>query len=139
MDLVSIKASESTDIYSVGNFSRLSLVFTFKRRLSLFITETYIPSIMIVALSWISFWINYKAAPARVALCITTVSSGFIQLRGALNTNYIRVTVFVRGCCSSDQNVWDTVLLEELFYLLPNQAIFNLSNNVYGVWRERYL
>ena len=48
-------------------------MFTFKRRLSLFITETYIPSIMIVALSWVSFWINYKAAPARVALCITTV------------------------------------------------------------------
>ena len=51
-----------------------SLVLTFHRRLSLFITETYIPSIMIVALSWVSFFINYKAAPARVALCITTVS-----------------------------------------------------------------
>lgn len=60
--------------YISGNYSRLSLVFTFKRRLSLFITETYLPSIMIVALSWVSFWINYKAAPARVALCITTVS-----------------------------------------------------------------
>ena len=35
---------------------------------------------MIVALSWVSFFINYKAAPARVALCITTVSiSWFLQ------------------------------------------------------------
>ena len=63
-----------------GNYSMLSLVFKFHRRLSLFITETYIPSIMIVALSWVSFFINYKAAPARVALCITTVSiSWFLQ------------------------------------------------------------
>ena len=46
----------------------------------MFITETYIPSIMIVALSWISFWINYKAAPARVALCITTVRTQLEQI-----------------------------------------------------------
>lgn len=69
-----------TVIFFSGNYSRLSLTFTFKRRLSLFITETYIPSIMIVALSWISFWINYKAAPARVALCITTVRTQLEQI-----------------------------------------------------------
>lgn len=91
MDLVKIQSSETTDVYSTGNYSRLSLTFTFKRRLSLFITETYIPSIIIVALSWISFWINYKAAPARVALCITTVLT-MITLTAAVQNSLPRVT-----------------------------------------------
>ncbi|XP_022809881.1 gamma-aminobutyric acid receptor subunit beta-3-like [Stylophora pistillata] len=91
MDLVRIKGSETTDVYSTGNYSRLSLTFTFKRRLSLFITETYLPSILIVALSWISFWINYKAAPARVALCITTVLT-MITLTAAVQNSLPRVT-----------------------------------------------
>src|SRR6185503_3384526 len=38
-----------------------------------FIFQTYMPSILIVALSWVSFWINHEATSARVALGITTV------------------------------------------------------------------
>ncbi|XP_073251763.1 gamma-aminobutyric acid receptor subunit beta-3-like [Porites lutea] len=91
MDLISIRSFRSKDVYSRGNYSMLSLVLTFHRRLSLFITETYIPSIMIVALSWVSFFINYKAAPARVALCITTVLT-MITLTAAVRNSLPRVT-----------------------------------------------
>lgn len=35
--------------------------------------QTYLPSILIVMLSWVSFWINHEATSARVALGITTV------------------------------------------------------------------
>ena len=72
-------------------------MFTFKRRLSLFITETYVPSIMIVALSWVSFWINYKAAPARVALCITTVGL-FNTINLMHDWDFDYPVVFVREC-----------------------------------------
>ena len=30
--------------------------------------QTYLPSILIVMLSWVSFWINHEATSARVAL-----------------------------------------------------------------------
>ncbi|KAG7248435.1 hypothetical protein CRUP_036882, partial [Coryphaenoides rupestris] len=33
-----------------------------------FILQTYMPSILITILSWVSFWINYDASAARVAL-----------------------------------------------------------------------
>ena len=33
----------------------------------------YIPCILIVILSWVGFWIDYRSTPARVALGITTV------------------------------------------------------------------
>ena len=38
-----------------------------------YLIQMYIPSLLIVILSWISFWINMDAAPARVGLGITTV------------------------------------------------------------------
>ena len=44
-----------------------------KRRIGYFLIDTYVPSTIIVIISWISFWINPDTAPARVALGITTV------------------------------------------------------------------
>ena len=57
----------------LGNHTSLIAVFTFKRRIGYFLIETWIPSSIVVAISWVSFWISPKAAPARVALGITTI------------------------------------------------------------------
>ncbi|OUC43715.1 Neurotransmitter-gated ion-channel transmembrane region [Trichinella nativa] len=35
--------------------------------------QIYIPSMLIVIISWVSFWIHRDASPARVALGVTTV------------------------------------------------------------------
>ena len=35
--------------------------------------KVYIPSSLIVIMSWVSFWLNRGAAPARVGLGVTTV------------------------------------------------------------------
>ena len=48
-------------------------MFNFERSIGFFLIQTYIPSYMIVMLSWISFWIKHSAVPARIALGITTV------------------------------------------------------------------
>ncbi|KAG1687996.1 Gamma-aminobutyric acid receptor subunit beta-like [Nymphon striatum] len=56
-----------------GHYQRLSLIFVLKRNIGYFIFQTYLPSILIVMLSWVSFWINHEATSARVALGITTV------------------------------------------------------------------
>ncbi|XP_019729409.1 gamma-aminobutyric acid receptor subunit gamma-3-like isoform X1 [Hippocampus comes] len=43
------------------------------RRMGYFTIQTYIPCILTVVLSWVSFWIKSDATPARTALGITTV------------------------------------------------------------------
>jgi len=56
-----------------GNYSRLACEFYFVRSLGYYIIQIYVPSSLIVVLSWVSFWLHRDAAPARVALGITTV------------------------------------------------------------------
>uniref|UniRef100_A0A182YRX0 Neurotransmitter-gated ion-channel transmembrane domain-containing protein n=1 Tax=Anopheles stephensi TaxID=30069 RepID=A0A182YRX0_ANOST len=51
----------------------MSLSFKLQRNIGYFVFQTYLPSILIVMLSWVSFWINHEATSARVALGITTV------------------------------------------------------------------
>uniref|UniRef100_A0A8R1U1I6 Gamma-aminobutyric acid receptor subunit beta n=1 Tax=Onchocerca volvulus TaxID=6282 RepID=A0A8R1U1I6_ONCVO len=58
---------------ATGAYQRLSLAFHFKRSAGYFVFQTYLPCILIVMLSWVSFWINHEATSARVALGITTV------------------------------------------------------------------
>ncbi|ELK37979.1 Gamma-aminobutyric acid receptor subunit beta-3, partial [Myotis davidii] len=60
-------------VFATGAYPRLSLSFRLKRNIGYFILQTYMPSILITILSWVSFWINYDASAARVALGITTV------------------------------------------------------------------
>ncbi|KAG7265817.1 hypothetical protein CRUP_004271, partial [Coryphaenoides rupestris] len=59
--------------FTTGSYPRLSLSFRIKRNIGYFILQTYMPSILITILSWVSFWINYDASAARVALGVTTV------------------------------------------------------------------
>ncbi|XP_075253037.1 gamma-aminobutyric acid receptor subunit alpha-5-like isoform X1 [Convolutriloba macropyga] len=59
--------------YTSGNYSVLTIKFNFRRNVGYFIMQTYLPCMMIVVLSWVAFWINREAAPARISLGITTV------------------------------------------------------------------
>ncbi|KAK2116624.1 Glycine receptor subunit alphaZ1 [Saguinus oedipus] len=54
-----------------------------ERQMGYYLIQMYIPSLLIVILSWISFWINMDAAPARVGLGITTVLTMTTQSSGS--------------------------------------------------------
>ena len=51
----------------------------------------YIPCVCIVALSWVSFWIDPDAIPARVGLSITTVLT-ICYMLGSVNSKLPRVS-----------------------------------------------
>ena len=57
--------------------------FILRRETGYYMIQTYIPSTLIVILSWVSFWISMDAAPARTALGITTVLTMTTQSSGA--------------------------------------------------------
>ncbi len=58
---------------NTGNYSRLACEIQFVRSLGFYLIQIYIPSGLIVVISWVSFWLHRQASPARVALGVTTV------------------------------------------------------------------
>ncbi|XP_074541210.1 gamma-aminobutyric acid receptor subunit rho-1-like isoform X2 [Halichoeres trimaculatus] len=58
---------------STGWYNRLYITFTLRRHIFFFLLQTYFPATLMVMLSWVSFWIDRRAVPARVPLGITTV------------------------------------------------------------------
>ncbi|KFM76445.1 Gamma-aminobutyric acid receptor subunit beta-like protein, partial [Stegodyphus mimosarum] len=71
--IIKYETTNRMEKLATGTYQRLSLSFELKRNIGYFIFQTYLPSILIVMLSWVSFWINHEATSARVALGITTV------------------------------------------------------------------
>ncbi|CAI2348292.1 unnamed protein product [Caenorhabditis sp. 36 PRJEB53466] len=71
--LQSIKVINQTQKLSSGEYSRLCWFFLFKRNIGFYIIQIYLPSVLIVVISWVSFWLSRDATPARVALGVTTV------------------------------------------------------------------
>ncbi|NXU05177.1 GBRD protein, partial [Buphagus erythrorhynchus] len=60
--------TEIMNFKSAGQFPRLSLHFHLRRNRGVYIIQSYVPSILLVAMSWVSFWISQSAVPARVSL-----------------------------------------------------------------------
>ncbi|KAG8579235.1 hypothetical protein GDO81_010770 [Engystomops pustulosus] len=69
-----------------GIYPRLTLYFVLKRNIIYFILETYIPSSLLVILSWISFWISQSSVPARTCFGVTTVLAMTTILMGSRST-----------------------------------------------------
>lgn len=61
------------EVLTTGNYSRMSLEIQFVRSMGYYMIQIYIPSGLIVIISWVSFWLNRQATPARVSLGVTTV------------------------------------------------------------------
>jgi len=66
--IIGYETNDRKEKLATGNYQRLSLSFKLQRNIGYFVFQTYLPSILIVMLSWVSFWINHEATSARVAL-----------------------------------------------------------------------
>lgn len=58
----------------------LTVFFDLSRRMGYFTIQTYIPCTLIVVLSWVSFWINKDAVPARTSLGTSCVMSPALSI-----------------------------------------------------------
>ena len=56
-----------------GNYSCLVAHFYLKHSVSFHLIQSYLPSILIVAISWVSFWMDIEAVPGRISLGVITL------------------------------------------------------------------
>ena len=65
-----------------GVYSCLKVELMFKREFSYYLLTIYIPCCMLVIVSWVSFWLDQNAVPARVSLGVTTLLTMATQTSG---------------------------------------------------------
>ena len=61
--------------WPTGTFSCLFAGFHLNRQLSFYMINAFIPSTLIVLLSWLALWIDIKSVPARISLGLLTGQS----------------------------------------------------------------
>ncbi|XP_034657395.1 glycine receptor subunit alpha-4 [Drosophila subobscura] len=87
----------------LGDYSSLSFTVNLRREIGFYLLDYYLPSMMIVAISWVSFWLQADASPPRIMLGTSTMLS-FITLSSSQSKNlpkvsYIKVSeVWFLGC-----------------------------------------
>uniref|UniRef100_A0A914CTC4 Uncharacterized protein n=1 Tax=Acrobeloides nanus TaxID=290746 RepID=A0A914CTC4_9BILA len=69
--------------YSTGVWSCVTAEFYVKREITHHVMQSYVPTTLIVVISWFSFWLDVEAVPARVSLAITTLLTLSTQANAA--------------------------------------------------------
>lgn len=86
-----------------GNYSSLSFSVHLAREMGFYLMDYFLPSMMIVAISWVSFWLQADQAAPRIMLGTSTMLT-FITLASAQGktlpkVSYIKVSeVWFLGC-----------------------------------------
>ncbi|XP_037944276.1 pH-sensitive chloride channel 2, partial [Teleopsis dalmanni] len=86
-----------------GNYSSISFTVNLNREIGFYLMDYFLPSMMIVAISWVSFWLQADASPPRIMLGTSTMLS-FITLSSSQSktlpkVSYIKVSeVWFLGC-----------------------------------------
>lgn len=68
--------------FFAGEYSCLKVELIFKREFSYYLITIYVPCCMLVIVSWVSFWLDQNAIPARVSLGVTTLLTMSTQTSG---------------------------------------------------------
>uniref|UniRef100_S4R4E4 Gamma-aminobutyric acid receptor subunit pi n=1 Tax=Petromyzon marinus TaxID=7757 RepID=S4R4E4_PETMA len=92
--------SVSEAVYETGQYPKLVFHFKLRRNILYFILETYIPSVLLVVLSWVSFWISQSSVPARICIGtnagVTTVLTMTTLMMGA-RTSLPNANCFIKA------------------------------------------
>uniref|UniRef100_A0A8C9UIL8 Gamma-aminobutyric acid receptor subunit pi n=1 Tax=Serinus canaria TaxID=9135 RepID=A0A8C9UIL8_SERCA len=83
-------------VYETGRYPKLVFHFELKRNILYFILETYVPSVLLVVLSWVSFWISQSSVPARICIGVTTVLTMTTLMMGA-RTSLPNANCFIKA------------------------------------------
>ncbi|CAI5445271.1 unnamed protein product [Caenorhabditis angaria] len=110
--------------YPDRNISTLKVFFKLQRQQGYYILQIYTPCTLVVVMSWVSFWINKEASPARVSLGIMTVLS-MSTIGFGLRTDLPKVSH------STALDVYILSCFGFLFAAMVEYAVINYAQIVY--------
>ncbi|CAG9798513.1 unnamed protein product [Chironomus riparius] len=121
-----INASQVGQQYGdfTGNYSTLIFVMNLDRSIGYYLLDYYFPSIMLVAISWVSFWLQADQAAPR-AMLGTTAMLTFITLSSSQTKTLPKVSYI------KSSEIWFIVCAMFIFASLIEFAFVNL------LWRRK--
>ncbi|XP_064607976.1 glycine receptor subunit alphaZ1-like [Liolophura sinensis] len=98
--------------------------FILERNLGYYLVQIYVPSVLIVMLSWVSFWLNVDSVPARISLGVLTVLTMTTQTSAAGAT-------LPRVSYTKAIDIWMSTCLIFVFSALIEFAVANVLARAY--------
>ncbi|XP_021968454.1 glutamate-gated chloride channel [Folsomia candida] len=98
------RSSGRLGVWRMGDFSKISADFYLRRHSTVYMLLIYLPSTLIVTLTWISFWLG-PSISARLSLTLTLLLTMTAQIQGA-NQNlpkvsYVKAVDVWTGFCTT--------------------------------------
>lgn len=108
----------------VGNYSSLEILLTLDRSFGYYLLEYYFPSVLLVAISWVSFWLQADQTAPR-AMLGTTAMLTFITLSASQISTLPKVSYIKLS------EIWFMICALFIFGSLIEFAFVNL------LWRRK--
>ncbi|XP_040572864.1 glycine receptor subunit alpha-4 [Lepeophtheirus salmonis] len=93
------------ETFHIGNYSCLLAQLHLKRSLGFHMVQSYIPTILIVVISWVSFWMDVESVAGRTTLGVTTlltVSSKASDVQAEVPlVSYVKAIDIWMGACTA--------------------------------------
>ncbi|KAI5728479.1 hypothetical protein M8J77_016766 [Diaphorina citri] len=104
-EIADIRASDCQESFQIGNYSCLVAEFYLNRSVGFHLIQSYLPTILIVIISWVSFWMDVDSVPGRTTLGVTTllaVSSQSSGIQAGLpQVSYVKAIDVWMGTCTA--------------------------------------
>ncbi|XP_074650223.1 glycine receptor subunit alpha-3-like [Tubulanus polymorphus] len=111
--------NDCTVEYSTGIFPCISVGFHIQREFEYYLIQMFVPSVLTVMLSWLSFWLDPTATPARISLGLLTVITMTTQTTGIVSqlpkVSYIKAI-----------DMWTAMCIASVFAALVEFAVVNM-------------
>ena len=114
----------------LGSYPCIKAYFHLERRLKSYFLHNYLPSLLVVILSWVSFWIDLDAVPARISLGILTILTISTQ-SGAVNRNMPSVSL------TKAIDVWMASCLVFVFAAFIEYSVVNVLSRKHRRMKAR--